>query len=110
LPETAELRPVAPYMNWRVRQSIVTLRCGCFRLSATESLHRFNPDSPEECEQESGHEDSADSLGATVQFIVNDGNGENQERISTELSGEGDSKAVPFSRPQPLLGNAKTLK
>ena len=66
--------------------------------------------SPEEFEQRSERENQAGSLGASVQFIVNDGNGENEERISPELSGEGDSNAVPFPRPQPLLGDAKTLK
>jgi putative transposase len=69
--------------------------------------------SPEEFEQQSERGNPAESLGATAQFIGNDGNdgnGENEERISTELSGEGDSNAVPFPRPQPLLGDAKTLK
>jgi transposase InsO family protein len=66
--------------------------------------------SPEEFEQQSERGHAADSRGATVQFIVNDGNSENEERISTGLSGEGDSNAVPFPRPQPLLGDAKTLK
>jgi hypothetical protein len=62
----------------------------------------------DEQQSERGH--SADTLGATVQSIVNDGNGENEERASTGLSGEGDSNAVPFPGPQPLLGDAKTLK
>ena len=66
--------------------------------------------SPEESEQRSEQGHRTESLGATVQFIVNDGNSENQERASTGLSGEGDSNAVPFPRPQPLLGDAKTLK
>jgi transposase InsO family protein len=65
---------------------------------------------PEEFEQQSERGHPADTLGATVQFVVNDGNGENEERASTGLSGEGDSNAVPFPRPQPLLGDAKTLK
>jgi len=65
---------------------------------------------PEEFEQQSERGQPAGSLGATVQFIVNDGNGENEERASTGLSGEGDSNAAPFPRPQPLLGDAKTLK
>jgi putative transposase len=63
--------------------------------------------SPEEFEQESGQESSADSRGATVQFTVNDGNGENEERASKELSGEEDSNAVLFPRPLLLLGDAK---
>ena len=65
---------------------------------------------PEEFEQQSERRNPADSLGATVRFTVNDGNRENQERISPERSGEGDSNAVPFPRPQPLLGDTKTLK
>jgi putative transposase len=39
--------------------------------------------SPEECEQQSVRGDSADSPIATVQLIVNDGNGENEEKAST---------------------------
>ena len=65
---------------------------------------------PEEFEQQRERGHSADFLGATVQFTVNDVNGENTERVSTGLSGEGDSNAVPFPRPQPLLGDATTLK
>src|SRR4030095_12669392 len=52
----------------------------------------------------------AKSLLPRNSFIVNDGNGENQERASTGLSLEEDSNAVLFPRPQPLLGDAKTLK
>jgi hypothetical protein len=63
---------------------------------------------PEEFEQQSERGHPADTLGATVRFIVNHGNAENEERASTGLSGEGDSNAVPF--PRPLLGDAKTLK
>ncbi len=33
----------------------------------------------------------------------NDENGENEMRVSTELTAEGDSIAVPFPRPHPLL-------
>ncbi|MGC1294593.1 MAG: hypothetical protein WA869_06095 [Alloacidobacterium sp.] len=55
-------------------------------------------------------EHPANSRGATVQFTVNDGNGENEERASTSMTGEEDSNAVPFPRPQPLLGDAKTLQ
>jgi transposase InsO family protein len=63
--------------------------------------------SPEEFEQKSERGNAVDSPGATVQFIVNDGNGENEERASTELSGEEDSNAVLFPRPLLLLGDAK---
>src|SRR5262249_46674321 len=66
--------------------------------------------SPEEFEHQNARGHSADSLGATVQITVNDVNGENAERASTGLSGEGDSNAVPFPRPQPLLGDATTFK
>jgi putative transposase len=59
--------------------------------------------SPEEFEGESGHENSADSPGATVEFVVNSENNENEKRISTELSGEEDSNAVLFPRPLLLL-------
>jgi hypothetical protein len=45
-----------------------------------------------------------------MQFIVNDGNSENEKRISQKVSGEENSIAVPFPSPQPLLGDAKTLK
>jgi hypothetical protein len=43
-------------------------------------------------------------------LVVNDKNSENEKRISPELSEEEDSNAVLFPRPQPLLGDAKTLK
>jgi hypothetical protein len=42
-----------------------------------------------------------------VQFIVNDGNGENEERASTGLSGEEVSNAVLFPGPLLLLRDAK---
>jgi putative transposase len=61
--------------------------------------------SPEEFEQQSERGNSADSPGATVQFVVNDANGENEEKVSTELSGEEDSNAVLFPRPLLLLGD-----
>jgi putative transposase len=57
--------------------------------------------SPEEFEQQCKRENP----GATVEFVVNDGNSENQERASTELSGEEDSNAVLFPRPLFLLGD-----
>jgi hypothetical protein len=63
--------------------------------------------SPEEFEQQSERGHPANSRGATVQFTVN---GENEERASTSMTGEEDSNAVPFPSPQPLLGDAKTLK
>jgi putative transposase len=66
--------------------------------------------SPEEFEQQNKQDHPATSRGATVQFTVNDGNGENEERASTSMTGEEDSNAVAFPRPQPLPGDAKTLK
>jgi hypothetical protein len=66
--------------------------------------------SPGEFEQQSEQRHRAESLGATVHFIVTDGNGENEERASTRLSGDGGSNAVPFPRPQPSPGDAMTLK
>jgi transposase InsO family protein len=62
--------------------------------------------SPEEFERQSGPGNSADSPGATVEFVVHDGNSENQERSSTELSGDEDSNAVLFPRPLLLLQDA----
>jgi len=50
--------------------------------------------SPEEFEQQSSRENSANSLGATVEFVVNNGNKENQERVSPQVSGEEDSNGV----------------
>lgn len=61
--------------------------------------------SPEEFERESSRENSAQSPGATVEFVVHDGNSENQERSSTELSGDEDSNADPFPRPLLLVGD-----
>jgi transposase InsO family protein len=66
--------------------------------------------SPEEFEQQSERGDSTEPLGATVQFIVNDGNGENEERVSTERSGEEDSNAVLFPGPLLLLGDATKVE
>jgi len=72
-----------------------------------QRLHSaFGYRSPEEFERQSEQVHRAESLGANVQFIVNDGNGENEERISTELSREGDSNAIPFPRPLLLLPDA----
>jgi putative transposase len=62
--------------------------------------------SPEEFERQSAQANSADSRGATVEFAVNDGNGENWERASEECAGEEDSNAVLFPRPLLLLEDA----
>jgi putative transposase len=66
--------------------------------------------SPEEFEQQSERGNSVDSPGATVQFVVNDANGENEEKVSTELSGEEDSNAVLFPRPLLLLGDTTEVE
>jgi hypothetical protein len=42
-----------------------------------------------------------------VEFVVNDGNGENQKRASKELFGEEDSNAVLFPGPLLLLGDTR---
>jgi len=60
---------------------------------------------PEEFEQQSESPSSAvDSRSATMQFCEN---GENEMRVSKELTGEGDSIAVPFPRPHLLLGDTR---
>ena len=55
--------------------------------------------SPEEFERQSESANSADSNGATLEFFVNDGNDESQEKVSPKLRGEEDSNAVLFPRP-----------
>jgi putative transposase len=66
--------------------------------------------SPEEFEQQSDRKNPTGSLGATVQFVVNDGNGGNEERASTGLSGEEDSNAVLFPSPLLLLRDATKIE
>ncbi len=63
----------------------------------------------ETCDQ-IAQENSADSAGATVESVVNDGNGENKEGASKVLSGEEDSNAVLFPRPLVLLGDATEVE
>jgi hypothetical protein len=53
---------------------------------------------------------AANSAGATVEFVVNDGNGENKERASKELSREEDRNAVLFPRPLVLLGDVPEVE
>ena len=62
--------------------------------------------SPEEFERQSESGNSADSLGATVQFVVNDRNSENETRVCKKCAGEEDSNAVLFPRPLLLLEDA----
>jgi len=66
--------------------------------------------SPEEFERQSERGNSADSPGATVQSFVNDGNSENEKRVSPELSGEEDSNAALFPRPLLLLGDTTEVE
>jgi hypothetical protein len=47
---------------------------------------------------------AVDSRSATTEFFENN---VNEQRDSSELLGEGDSVAVPFPRPQPLLRDTK---
>jgi putative transposase len=61
--------------------------------------------SPEEFERESGRT-TGDSSGATVEFVVDDENNENEERDSKKLAGDEDSNAVLFPRPLLLLEDA----
>jgi hypothetical protein len=65
---------------------------------------------PEEFEQQSERGHPADSRGAIVQFIVNDGNGENEEWASTGLSGEGDSKRRPLPQTPTLARKCKDVE
>jgi putative transposase len=61
--------------------------------------------SPEEFERESWRT-TADSSGATVEFVVDDENNENEERDFKKLAGDEDSNAVLFPRPLLLLPDA----
>jgi putative transposase len=57
--------------------------------------------SPEEFEQQSQSRSAEpDFRSATMQFFENDGN---EKRVSELMIGEGDSTAVPFPEPHPLL-------
>jgi transposase InsO family protein len=56
--------------------------------------------SPEEFERETAHGNSAGSPGATVEFVVNDGNSENQERGSPVAPGT--RPQTPSSSPDPF--------
>jgi putative transposase len=103
-------RPANPYDNASCESFMKTLKQDeeYYNRQRLDSALGYRP--PEEFEQQSERGHSTGSLGATLQFIVNDGNHENEERASKGLSGEGDSNAIPFPRPRPLLGDAKTLK
>ena len=62
--------------------------------------------SPEEFERQTAQDSSATFPGATVEFVVNDGNSENQQRVSPEVSGDEDSNTVLFPGPLLLLQDA----
>jgi len=64
--------------------------------------------SPEEFERQNERGNSADSPGATVEFVVHNENSENEERDSKKLAGDEDSNAVLFPRPLLLLQDATT--
>ena len=66
--------------------------------------------SPEDFERKSVQENPANFSGATVTFVVNDENSENQERVSPGVSGDEDSNAVLFPRPLLLLRDATRAK
>jgi transposase InsO family protein len=63
--------------------------------------------SPEEFERQKERGNSADSPGATVEFVVHNENSENEERDSKKLAGDEDSNAVLFPRPLLLLEDAR---
>ncbi len=50
----------------------------------------------------------AESRSAALQFFENNENGKNETGVSELLTGEGDSIAVPFPRPHPLLQDTRT--
>ncbi len=58
---------------------------------------------PEEFEHQTELSGQAESRSATLQFFENNENGKNETGVSELLTGEGDSIAVPFPRPHPLL-------
>ena len=120
-------RPANPYDNASCESFIKTLKREEIYANKYDNLERLQANieefieqyynrqrlhsalgyrSPEEFERESSRENSAQSPGATVEFVVHDRNSENQERSSTELSGDEDSNAVLFLRPLLLLQDA----
>ena len=64
---------------------------------------------PEEFEQQTQSSGQAESRSATMQFFENDENSRNQAGVSEVMIGEGDSIAVPFPEPHPLLEHTRTL-
>jgi putative transposase len=120
-------RPANPYDNASCESFIKTLKREEIYANKYDNLERLQSNieefieqyynrqrlhsalgyrSPEEFERENSQENSAQSPGATVEFVVHNGNGENQERDATEQSGDEDSNAVLFPRPLLLLRDA----
>jgi hypothetical protein len=65
---------------------------------------------PEEFERQREPSGQAESRSATMQFFENNNeNDENPAGISEVMIGEGDSIAVPFPEPHPLLEDTKML-
>ncbi len=64
---------------------------------------------PEEFERQTEVSGQAASRSATLQFFENTENSKDEVRVSELMTGEGDSIAVPFPRPHPLLEDARTL-
>src|SRR5579875_260949 len=108
-------RPANPYDNASCESFIKTLKREEIYANAYDNLEPLRANSAEfieryynrqrlhaalgyrsheEYEQQSSRENSANSLGATVEFVVNNGNKENQERVSPQVSGEEDSNGV----------------
>jgi len=119
-------RPGNPYDNARCERFMQTLKQEEIYASAYRDLEHLRENlgdfieryynrkrlhsalgyrSPEEFEQQIQASASAESRSATMMFFENS---ENEERGSIKLTGEGDSNAVPFPRPHPLLGDTKT--
>jgi transposase InsO family protein len=65
---------------------------------------------PEEFEHQTQSSGQAESRSATMQFFENnDENSKNQAGVSEVMIGEGDSIAVPFPEPHPLLEDTTAL-
>jgi transposase InsO family protein len=120
-------RPANPYDNASCESFIKTLKREEIYANKYDNLERLQANieefieqyynrqrlhsalgyrSPEEFERENSQENSAQSPGATVEFVVHDENSENQEGGSKKLAGDEDSNAVLFPRPLLLLQDA----
>ena len=120
-------RPANPYDNASCESFIKTLKREEIYANKYDNLERLQANieefieqyynrqrlhsalgyrSPEEFERENSQENSAQSPGATVEFVVHNENSENQERGSKKLAGDEDSTAVLFPSPLLLLPDA----